>query len=52
MGKGARITYLGSSCNPFSSIESMALCRALRFSWPGGAAEGLPPGICPGYMPC
>lgn len=27
--------YLGSSCRPFSSIESIARCNAFRFSWPG-----------------
>lgn len=28
--------YLGSSCSPFSSIVSMALCSAFKFSCPPG----------------
>lgn len=28
--------YRGSSCIPFSSIVSIALCNAFKFSWPPG----------------
>jgi hypothetical protein len=46
--------YLGSSCIPFSSMESIALCRALRFSCPCGPGwPGCPPGPGgPGGGPC
>lgn len=32
--------YRGSSCIPFSSIESIARCNAFKFSWP----DPCPPG--------
>ena len=34
--KASNCEYLGSSCMPFSSMESMALCNALKFSCPWG----------------
>lgn len=38
--KANNCEYLGSSCIPFSSIESMALCKAFKFSCPATGCTG------------
>lgn len=48
--KANNCEYRGSSCIPFSSIESIALCRAFKFSCPCPGCPGGPGG--PDGGPC